>query len=59
MEGMWTSYSYCVGGHVLNLDEIEHGILRANSGHPKTPEKPIFPEGDPKRALSLKTLDPR
>ena len=37
MEGggnIWNSYAYNVGGLILTLDDIEHGILRGNRPHP-------------------------
>jgi hypothetical protein len=46
-----------VGGHRLSLDDIEHGILRANRGPIWLP-KASFRPGDPRRAWVL-PLDPR
>ena len=40
---MWNKYAYNVGGLLFTLDEIEHGVLRCNRGHPKD-KKPIFQE---------------
>ena len=34
-KGMWNKFAYNVGGLLFTLDEIEHGILRCNKGHPK------------------------
>jgi hypothetical protein len=37
MEGggnIWNSCAYNVGGLILTLDDIEHGILRGNQPHP-------------------------
>lgn len=59
IKGMWNAYSYRVGGQLFTLDEIEHGILRANSGHPATPKSPTFPEGDQRRTLAMSALDHR
>ena len=56
--GMWTKYAYDVGGHILTLDEMEHGVLRANSGHPAKKEK-MFKEGDERIKLCMKTRDCR
>ena len=30
--GFWKIHAYKIGGQVFNLDEIEHGVLRANRG---------------------------
>ena len=49
--------AYCVGGSRVSLDDIEHGILRANRGFPYFPGE-HFPRGDPRRAWVL-PLDPR
>ena len=54
---MWSKYAYNVGGLLFTLDEIEHGVLRCNKGHPKD-EKPMF-EDDARKSLSLSFLDPR
>lgn len=59
IKGMWNAYSYYVGGHLFTLDEIEHGILRANSGHPAPPKSPMFPAGDKRRDLVMSVLDHR
>lgn len=50
--------AYMVGGQRFSADDIEHGILRANAGHPYLPG-PQFRADDPRRALALDTLDPR
>jgi len=57
VQGMWTKYAYNVGGLLFTLDEIEHGVLRCNKGHPKD-EKPMF-EDEARKSLSLSFLDPR
>ena len=57
LQGMWTKYAYNVGGLLFTLDEIEHGILRCNKGHPKD-ENPMF-EDEARKSLSLSFLDPR
>ena len=54
---MWTKYAYNVGGLLFTLDEIEHGVLRCNKGHPKD-EKPMFTD-EARKSLSLSFLDPR
>jgi len=49
--------AYNVAGLRVSLDDIEHGILRANRGHPFLPG-PHFTSKDPRRAWVL-PLDPR
>jgi hypothetical protein len=58
---VWNFYgrvSYRVGGHVLSLDEIEHGILRANARRALPPWPPFGPR-DPRRGLAVDPIDPR
>ena len=58
---VWNFYgrvSYRVGGHVLSLDEIEHGILRANARR-ALPPWPPFGRRDPRRRLAVDPIDPR
>jgi len=57
VQGMWSRFAYNVGGLLFTLDEIEHGILRCNKGHPND-NKPKFTD-DARKALILKHLDPR
>ena len=57
VQGMWSRFAYNVGGLLFTLDEIEHGILRCNKGHPND-NKPKFTD-DARKALVLKHLDPR
>ncbi len=47
-----------VGGCCLNCDDIEHGVLRANRGHPTLPG-PQFASDDPRRAWVIEPPDPR
>ena len=45
MPGFWRIHAYNIGGLVYNLDEIEHGVLRANKGEyifVRYPVKQIF-----------------
>lgn len=56
--GFWKIHCYNIGGLVYTLDEIEHGVLRNNKGHPAS-GKPEFEETDPRRQVSLTKLDPR
>lgn len=50
--------AYRVGGQRLSLDDIEHGILRANRGHPFLPGAQ-FAARDPRLAWSLPRVDAR
>ena len=50
--------SYRLGGHVLSLDDVEHGVLRDNRRRPWPPLRP-FGAGDPRRALAVSPPDPR
>ena len=56
---MWSEFAYDVGGLLFSLDEIEHGVLRCNRGHPKD-KKPMFVlENDPRMKLMLTKFDAR
>ena len=50
--------SYVVGAFRLSLDDIEHGLLRANRPRPFPPFRP-FNRLDPRGALALDHVDPR
>ena len=50
--------SYVVGGVMLSLDEIEHGILRDNRQRPFPPWR-AFGARDARRALGITPSDPR
>lgn len=54
----WTSTAYVVGDQVFSLDDLEHGILRANHPHPTSVKDP-FGDDDPRRECALPDLDPR
>lgn len=47
-----------IGGHLLSFNDLEHGILRANTKHPYATRK-NFGKGDPRLPLALSKLDPR
>src|SRR4029079_18314415 len=47
-----------VGGSVLSLDDIEHGVLRDNRRRPWPPWR-AFAAGDPPRAPTVRPPDPR
>ncbi len=49
---------YRVGGLSLSAEDIEHGILRANA-RPPYRIFPQFKRTDPRRQLSLESIDPR
>ncbi|MFW6068948.1 MAG: DUF547 domain-containing protein [Chloroflexota bacterium] len=49
--------AYNVSGKRVSLDDIEHGILRSNCGHPLLPGR-HFPSSDPRLKWVL-PLDPR
>jgi hypothetical protein len=50
--------SYLVGGFRLSLDDIEHGVLRANRRRRFPPFRPLA-RLDPRGALALDRVDPR
>ena len=43
---IWKASAYNVGGFVLTLDDIEHGILRGNRPHPASTNEQHFPKGN-------------
>lgn len=56
--GFWKIHCYNIGGLIYSLDDIEHGVLRANKGHPAA-KSPQFLPSDPRLAVALTSLDPR
>lgn len=51
---------YSIGGYNFSPDDIEHGILRANSPHPSnTNDSSYYSKSDPRSQLSVAALDPR
>ncbi|KAH3857774.1 uncharacterized protein LOC127871497 [Dreissena polymorpha] len=54
----WATTCYNIGGLVYSLDDVEHGILRGNRGHPSTIE-PTFKTDDPRLKFIVNELDPR
>jgi hypothetical protein len=59
--GVWNFFgrvSYRVGREVFSLDDIEHGLLRANRRRKLPPLRP-FGAADPRRALMMTSPDPR
>lgn len=55
----WRTTCYNIGGHVYSLDDMEHGILRANRPHPSMSSSTYFEVGDPRSKFCLPELDPR
>jgi hypothetical protein len=56
MPGFFRQTAYNVGGYRFSLDDIEHGILRANKGHLYIPGAQ-FPANDPRRVFALDHVD--
>lgn len=54
--GFFRRVAYNVGGFRFSADDIEHGVLRANAGHPVIPG-PQFGQHDPRRRFSLEPTD--
>jgi hypothetical protein len=50
--------AYDVGGLRFSCDDIEHGVLRANRGHPLLPG-PQFSASDPRRSGVIDPMDTR
>ncbi|MEW5941392.1 MAG: DUF547 domain-containing protein [Chloroflexota bacterium] len=50
--------AYLVGGRRVSCDDIEHGILRANRGHPLFPGKQ-FRTSDPRRKWVIEPFEAR
>jgi uncharacterized protein DUF547 len=50
--------AYLVGGYRMSCDDIEHGVLRGNRGHPFIPG-PQFGPTDPRLALVIRPPDVR
>jgi len=50
---------YNIGGHDFSLDDIEHGLLRANRGHPMRVALPQLAPWDPRRGAIIKPMDRR
>jgi hypothetical protein len=58
VRNFFSRIKYDIGGLFFNPDDIEHGILRANSRPPHGLRKP-FAKDDPRLELAVGTLDPR
>lgn len=49
---------YLIGGHRFSCDDIEHGVLRGNRGHPYIPGAQFGPS-DPRRAFVVRPPEAR
>ncbi len=56
--GFFRKTAYDIAGLRFNADDIEHGILRGNRGHPLLPG-PQFPSRDPRISWKVDPLDVR
>lgn len=59
IKGFWAKTAYDIGGQIFTLDGMEHGILRANTGHPSSGRATFYDESDPRTNHALPNLDPR
>lgn len=61
LEGkFWSKMAYIIGKNdeAFSLDDIEHGILRANRIHPGR-KAALFDENDARKKYAVKNFDPR
>ena len=58
VRNFFSRIKYDVGGQLFTPDDIEHGILRANSRPPHGLRRPLAKD-DPRLNLTVHTLDPR
>ena len=54
-----TGAKYRIGEGEFSPDDIEHGILRANSPHPSSGHPSYFSTDDPRGQLAMRNIDPR
>ncbi|RMZ97348.1 DUF547 domain-containing [Brachionus plicatilis] len=54
----WSRMAYQIGKYDFSLDDIEHGILRANRPHPAKKDN-HFSHGDSRIKYCVRKLDPR
>jgi Protein of unknown function, DUF547 len=59
LRGFFRKTVYDIGGRTYNLDVIEHGLLRANRGHPMRLGVPQLMPWDARRVLVIRPFDPR
>lgn len=57
VDDLFTAARYCVGGHEFSLDDIEHGILRANARR-RLGLGRILGRNDPRLALCMPRVEP-
>ena len=64
----WSRFAYNINGYEFSLDDIEHGILRANRDHPsalfnllmaRRVHRKMFSPNDPRLNFVVKKFDPR
>jgi hypothetical protein len=58
ISNFFSHIAYRIGEYTFSAEEIEHGILRANSRPPYRPF-PLLKRKDPRRQFSLERIDPR
>lgn len=58
LRGAFDRAAYRIGGFLFSANDIEHGILRGNRGHPLIPG-PQFGRNDPRRSFMVREFDPR
>ncbi len=58
VRGFFVKAAYVVDGYRFSADDIEHGVLRANAGHPAIPGAQ-FRFNDPRYEFALREPDPR
>ncbi len=58
IRGTFERIAYIIGGLRYSLDDIEHGVLRANLGHIAIPGR-RFRDDDPRRQNVVDEFDPR
>lgn len=57
--GFYGGVCYNVGGFIMSLDDVEHGMLRANTRHPYQLKVPFPNKSDERRRFAVSKLDPR
>lgn len=58
LDAFFVRAAYEIDGQIFSLDDMEHGILRANHGHSRS-RGSQFSARDPRAALCLAKIDPR
>lgn len=57
LDGLFSRYAFRIGDHRFSLDDIEHGVLRANAARPFG-LRAAFARHDPRLQLSLDRVEP-